>query len=75
MDVAGHVCVGGNHAFNPAHTPHSPARNSRPPVRGVTPGSQSPATESAPRTRPDVPDAAEAEPVPHEHLPSRSDDN
>lgn len=45
------------------------------PVRGVTPGTRWATAESAPRTKPDVPDAAEAEPVPHEHLPSRSDDN
>ncbi|TFE43889.1 hypothetical protein E2553_01885 [Paraburkholderia dipogonis] len=55
----------------PTHRPGIPDH----PVRGVTPGSRSPATESAPRTKPDVPDAAAAEPVPHEHLPSRSDDN
>jgi hypothetical protein len=30
---------------------------------------------SAKPARDDLPDADEAEPVPHEHLPSRSDDN
>jgi hypothetical protein len=44
-------------------------------VHGVMPGTRSPAPKPAPVPPADVPDAAEAEPVPHEHLPSRSDDN
>ena len=45
------------------------------PVHGVTPGTESPAPEPAPGTPGEIPDAAEAEPVAHEHPPSRSDDN
>jgi hypothetical protein len=45
------------------------------PVHGVTPGTKSPGPKATPGAPGDVPDAAEAEPVLHEHLPSRSDDN
>jgi hypothetical protein len=55
----------------PIHPPGRPDH----PVHGVTPGTGSPAPGPVPGTPIDVPDAAEAEPVPHEHLPSRSDDN
>lgn len=57
--------------IQPTHRPGIPDH----PVRGVTPGTRSPAYQSAPGTKADLPDAAQAEPVPHEHLPSRSDDN
>lgn len=42
---------------------------------GVTPGTKSPAPKPAPDAAGDIRDAAAAEPVPHEPLPSRSDDN
>jgi hypothetical protein len=55
----------------PIHRPGLPDH----PVHGVTPGTKSPAPKATPGAPGDVPDAAEAEPVLHEHLPSRSDDN
>lgn len=55
----------------PVHRPGIPDH----PVQGVTPGTRSSTRKPVPRTAVDLPDAAEAEPVPHEHLPSRSDDN
>jgi hypothetical protein len=47
---------------NPAHPSAKTTRKAAPP------GSSKPAKDN-------VPDANAAEPVPHEHLPSRSDDN
>jgi hypothetical protein len=50
-------------------TPPSPARS--PSSAGPKTGAQGPAKSG----KDDLPDADSAEPVPHEHLPIRSDDN
>ncbi|RDJ97724.1 hypothetical protein DLM46_36365 [Paraburkholderia lacunae] len=60
-----------NPTTRPSHRPGLPNHASH----GVMPDTGAPAPKPAPRTPDNVPDAAEAEPVPHEHLPSRSDDN
>jgi hypothetical protein len=60
-----------NPITRPIHRPGLPDH----PIHGVTPGTRSPAPEPSLGTPGEVPDAAGAEPVPHEHLPSRSDDN
>jgi hypothetical protein len=60
-----------NPTTRPVHRPGLPDH----PVHGVTPDTRPPAPEPVPGNPGEIPDAVGAEPDPHEHLPSRSDDN